>query len=582
MYSDFKNVPSQAPKPSDLGQSHSPLISPTSVILRRSGAAPKNLALAQGRDSSRPTGAQNDIERNSKENAIALLSDLGSPDLSSRSPDLRSATCNLQRGTWNALGLSASGRSLRRWTLRQGPWSFGPGTKGSGQALDVGLWTLIALLPFHLLLKRLLPHPIGTYWKEALLGLLLLIWLADSFLERRILLPRATLNLPVLFFFSFLFFRFFLGLWTSDPSGLSPSGRSLGLRPSNLEPGTWNLGLFGLYMLTKYIPLYFVALYIIRGRRQLTRYIGAMLLVGVICALGATLEFILDRHFLLSEDIRRIYGSYDLYIYATKVRRVYFTFDFPGALGSYLGLLLPLVVALIPVGRSARQKALLGGAGVALAAGLAVTFSRGPWLGLAAALIFMAAVALFERDVRRFLYIGLVSAILTLLFLAIGAATQARAPAGMDNVAIAQFLSAGEWGEATNVGRVEAWRRSIEAFKAYPLLGIGLGRTGATSLRFLPPGEGFVTESQVLKIAVETGLVGLLAFLTVWLFAFGIGLRAYTRLEEPASRALLLGLMAALVGVFVHGLGYQVLELKQTDMAVWLFMALISWLDRSA
>ena len=464
---------------------------------------------------------------------------------SPNSSDLRPATCNVERGTWN----------LGCWTL------------------DFGLWTLLAFLPFHLFLKRILPHPIGTYWKEGVLGLLVLIWLTDSLRQRRILLPKATLSLPVLFFFSFLLFRFFLGFWTSD----------LGLRTSNLEPGTWNLELFGLYMLAKYIPLYFVALYIVRSRRQLTRCIGAMLLVGVMCALGATLEFILDRHFLLSESIRQIYGSYDLYIYATKVRRVYFTFDFPGALGSYLGLLLPLVVALIPVVRSARQKALLGGAGVALAAGLAVTFSRGPWLGLAAALAFMGAVPLLlDRNIGYLAYIASVSVILALLFLAIGHLASARAEAPIGNIVTAQFLSAAEWGEATNVGRVEAWRRSIEVFKDHPIWGIGLGRTGAVSLRFLRPSECFVTESQVLKIAVETGLVGLLAFLTVWLSAFGVGLRAYTRSRDPSSRALLLGLMAALVGVFVHGLGYQVLEVKQTDMAVWLFMALISRFDRSA
>jgi hypothetical protein len=31
-------------------------------------------------------------------------------------------------------------------------------------------------LPFHLVVKRLLPDPIGAYWKEILLGVLVVLW----------------------------------------------------------------------------------------------------------------------------------------------------------------------------------------------------------------------------------------------------------------------------------------------------------------------------------------------------------------------------------------------------------------------
>ena len=38
--------------------------------------------------------------------------------------------------------------------------------------LAAGVLVFLMLLPFHLVIKQFLAEPIGTYWKEALLGLL--------------------------------------------------------------------------------------------------------------------------------------------------------------------------------------------------------------------------------------------------------------------------------------------------------------------------------------------------------------------------------------------------------------------------
>ena len=422
---------------------------------------------------------------------------------------------------------------------------------------------LVALLPFHLLLKRILPHPIGTGWKEGVIGLLLLGLIVQSLRQRRVSLPRTRLNLPVALFLSFLLFRFFASPFLE--SGVSDSG-------------LWtSVDAWGLYMMAKYIPIYFITLSLVTSPRKLSSYLGVMLLVGVICSLGGVSEFLLDRHFLLSEDIRRYYGGYDLYIYDTEVRRVYFTFDFPGALASYLGMLIPLAVAFIATTGAnldwiplRSKRAWLGGAGLVLATGLALTFSRGAWVALASALGFMGVVALLlDRNLKKVLYLLLVGVILALLFLAIGALASLRAPPSMGNVVLAQFASSADWGEHTNVGRVEAWRESINRFKNHPLWGQGLGMTGAVSLRFMPPEEGFVTESQLLKVAVETGVIGLLAYFLVWAMVFAAALRAYSASSEPFSRAFLWGAVGSLLGIFVHGLAYQVLEVKQTDLALW-------------
>jgi len=41
-----------------------------------------------------------------------------------------------------------------------------------GTVMAVGLVLFLLILPFHLVVKKLIPGPVGTYWKEMLLGLL--------------------------------------------------------------------------------------------------------------------------------------------------------------------------------------------------------------------------------------------------------------------------------------------------------------------------------------------------------------------------------------------------------------------------
>ena len=51
--------------------------------------------------------------------------------------------------------------------------------------IAIGLAVFLFVLPFHLVLKRLVPGPVGTYWKEILLGILVILWLLRCLIARR-------------------------------------------------------------------------------------------------------------------------------------------------------------------------------------------------------------------------------------------------------------------------------------------------------------------------------------------------------------------------------------------------------------
>lgn len=237
----------------------------------------------------------------------------------------------------------------------------------------IGLILFLALLPFHLVIKSFLPQPWGTYWKEILLGLLVLGWIIHCLQERRLLRTKTPLDLAVGLYLGLLILRFML-----DGFDLTAA--------------------WGLYISGLYLPLFWLVPTILR--RQPGRFswlLGLLVAVGGLVALGGVIEFLVDRPLWPSEELLRLQGYPDVFIYGTHIRRVYFTLDSPTTLANTLALLLPLAIVFALPG-SNRPRPVRIGAGVA--AGLMVlaiifTFSRGIWFSMTvslAAMVFMGGM----------------------------------------------------------------------------------------------------------------------------------------------------------------------------------------------
>ncbi len=153
----------------------------------------------------------------------------------------------------------------------------------------------------------------------------------------------------------------------------------------------------------------------------------------------------------------------------------------------------------------------------------------------------------------------------------------ANRPAPQNPVA-AHLASITNWAQdETNRDRLAAWNLGIAAWRVNPLWGSGLGVTGAASFRSMPE-HALATESQVLKALVELGIPGLLAWGFLW-FAIGqLALLAYRNAASPERKLLLLGLMGSLLVVFIEGLVYQNLEVKQVNAYFWTFVGLLAYL----
>jgi len=126
--------------------------------------------------------------------------------------------------------------------------------------------------------------------------------------------------------------------------------------------------------------------------------------------------------------------------------------------------------------------------------------------------------------------------------------------------------------------RIEIWSRAIYAIQDFPFTGVGMGTFEQVvavlyPLFLNPAGTVPHAHNLFLQVAVDLGLPGLIAYLSLLGLAFFGGLSAYRtfrRREELALSGLCAGCMAGLVGMCMHGL---------IDAATWggIKLAFLPW-----
>ncbi|HEY7369083.1 MAG TPA: O-antigen ligase family protein, partial [Thermoanaerobaculia bacterium] len=194
--------------------------------------------------------------------------------------------------------------------------------------------------------------------------------------------------------------------------------------------------------------------------------------------------------------------------------------------------------------------ALWGVAWMAIAAGIALTQSRGAVLAAAATTLGLVALGLWHPRVRRRRKTLALAAAATLAVAIAGALLSAgRGP-------ISRFYRSDPVGIGADT-RGQIWQASLEAWRQFPAVGSGLG-TFREAFRSVQPREieGQVEQAHndFLQILVTGGVVG--AALAV--IAFGatllLLLRAWWRQMHREESAFLLGGIGAVLFVVLHGI----------------------------
>lgn len=310
-----------------------------------------------------------------------------------------------------------------------------------------------------------------------------------------------------------------------------------------------DVALFALRILFQPVLFYFLAFLLPKDGRWVRRAVAVFVLAGVALALHGLYQYATNAPMPASwVDVRE-----------TSIgTRAYSIVQNPNGLGAFLlmGTLVSLSLALARgLGRIPRL--LWGLACVVHVAGVAVTFSRGAWIGLAVGL-----VALLIMAYRRCL-VPLAAAAVVGWF-AVPSAFVERLTFAFSSAYITKSMAA---------GRLYVWKMSLQYMGANPWFGLGLGTFGGTCAVSFSYGRLWV-DNFYLQLGAEGGLILLVLFLWI-LLRGGKGLvKAHGAARDPYVRALAAGAFGAFVAVAVANLTASVWETLIVGVGFWFLTGL--------
>jgi uncharacterized membrane protein len=310
------------------------------------------------------------------------------------------------------------------------------------------------------------------------------------------------------------------------------------------------VGIFTLRVTFQPLLFYFLGFLLPRDRRIARWAVAIFLAASLLLAIHGLYQYATDAPMPASwiDTHEKTIGT-----------RAYSIIENPNGLGAFL-LLGTLLAAGLALQRIAtRERLVLAAVAVVLAAGIAVTFSRGAWLGLAVGLMALMALS------RWRLLIGLGAA---------GAAVLLALP-GVFAERLAFAFSNAYLAKSASAGRLYVWRIAANRIVENPWTGVGLGTFGGTSA-FLFEWSRLWTDSFYLQLASEGGLVLLGAFLWVLLRA-GKGLvAAYIDQADTYLRGVAAGVFGGFVAVAFANLTASVWETVAVGSAFWFLVGFAS------
>jgi O-antigen ligase len=184
-----------------------------------------------------------------------------------------------------------------------------------------------------------------------------------------------------------------------------------------------------------------------------------------------------------------------------------------------------------------------------IAAGIALTESRGGMLAAGVTTLFLFGAAILHRRSRAHGRAATATGLALLLaILFVGAAVGAQR--------FYRFLET-DPRDLTGNTRVALWKTSLAAWREFPFVGSGLG-TFREAFRRVQPRElrAFVEQAHndFLQLAVTGGAVGAALGVLLFVSLFTLLLRAWARQRHREESALALAGLGALLSLTLHGL----------------------------
>lgn len=310
-----------------------------------------------------------------------------------------------------------------------------------------------------------------------------------------------------------------------------------------------SIGLEGLRAVVQYALWFFITVQLLKTADGAGKVLLALVLTGTFMGLHGIYQYI----------IRVPIPANWIDTAEAGVRtRVFSIVTSPNILGSVMVLIIPISLSMAAIQKAALRKAAFYAAAMIMAAALVFTYSR---MALFALLVSLGIYFLMWD--KRFVFALMLAFALLILFV----------PSVGNR--IGYMLSPEYLVSALQGGRLVRWQVGLRILKENLLFGVGLGRFGgAVAANNNIPGT-FYMDNYFLKIAVEMGLTGLIAFTALVLSSLFWGFKTVKVVRDRAQKLLLQGVVAGMCGVVAHNLVENVFEVPMMTTYFWMLAGIV-------
>ncbi|KUG04976.1 o-antigen polymerase [hydrocarbon metagenome] len=394
--------------------------------------------------------------------------------------------------------------------------------KGSGWGIELYLVVLYVILDWFF--RQVAFTSLQGIWDELLFIFIVGVWIYRIAVDR--LRPEgSSMLLPIILYAAVMIFLFLIN------------------SPSNV------VALEGARVMMQYIFWFFLGYNLLFTRIQAKGLVDVFLLVCTLVALYGIYQYLTGVEIPLGwVDSKE----------TSITTRVFSIIGSPNILGSLIVLALPLAFTMYFTSSSAVKKLFYAGLLLPLALCLVLTYSRGAWLAF-----ILEAILLGLWVDRRIIIAMVLIAILTPTLM----------PTVYDRMAYMaspEYLVSSERG-----GRLGRWDKALDYWQTSPAVGVGLGEFGgAVAARYYPQ-DSFYADNWYLKVGTETGWVGLLATLLLFVIALRKARRSLDITRDDFLRFMGLGIFIGMIGVLAHNCVENVFEVPMMASYFWFFLGVI-------
>lgn len=377
---------------------------------------------------------------------------------------------------------------------------------------------VLALLPLHGLFVHLgISGPL-IYWKESLilLGCIIILYRSTKHKVRRI-------EYPILIYVVYIIFR-------------------------TIISGDVSISIQALPVYVFYILMYVMVINLVKRINNIKMSFALLLASMALVALGGVFQSLFQPDFFKSSIEAQRFG----------VTRASFSVDSSIVFGSLMAVGATITISILAFSKINFKKKLFFETLLALfSSGLLLSFTRAAWLQLAGAIIMITIISIVKQrgfSIKRFKFLSILVII------------------GMLIVTYKYGALASDFLSTSISERSDVWRNSFRLLQSQPFWGIGIGQT-LWSTRDIR-GNDVVTESFLLQILTETGIIGLSLYVHILYSLFHRTIK-----EIPAVKDELLwayaSAMATLLGFICNMAVAQAMNAWVIQMIFWFMVGVL-------